>query len=121
MIMVTTLTSFEEERKRPPTHPGLILKADVLPALGVTQEQFANLLGLSRKTVNEILGCKGSVTAQTAVKLGSLLGNSPMFWQNLQVTYDLWQAKRTLGFEEMERLREAHVNFLATGKFYFRG
>jgi antitoxin HigA-1 len=41
--------------KRKPTHPGAILREDVLPALRMTQTEFAQRLGVSRLTVSEIL------------------------------------------------------------------
>jgi addiction module HigA family antidote len=64
--------------------------------MNVTQEQFADMLQLSRKTVNEILTGKSSITAETAVKLGALFGNSPQFWSNLQSAYDVWEAEQRL-------------------------
>src|SRR6202521_2723728 len=42
-------------RKRRPTHPGEILREDVLPAAGLTQDKPARLLNVSRRTVREIL------------------------------------------------------------------
>src|SRR6266446_4787152 len=42
-------------RKRRPTHPGEILREDILPAPGLTQDKLARLLGVSRRTISEIL------------------------------------------------------------------
>jgi addiction module HigA family antidote len=67
-----------ETMKRAPTHPGEILKHDVLPSMAITQDELAQVLGLSRKTVNEILAAKSPVRAETATKLGTLLSNSPI-------------------------------------------
>ena len=41
--------------KRRPTHPGAVLREDVMPELGITQEVFATHLGVSRLTVSELL------------------------------------------------------------------
>lgn len=38
--------------KRKPTHPGAVLREDVLPALRMTQTEFAHRLGVSRLTVS---------------------------------------------------------------------
>jgi antitoxin HigA-1 len=38
-----------------PTHPGAVLREDVLPEPGMTQAEFARRLGASRLTVNELL------------------------------------------------------------------
>ena len=76
-------------RKRRPTHPGAILREDVLPATGLTQSAFANLLGVSRRTVNEIMQEKRSVTVDMAHRLARVLGTSPDVWLGLQQDVDL--------------------------------
>src|SRR5712691_5841203 len=53
-------------RKRRPTHPGEILREDVLPAAGLTQDKLARLLGVSRRTVSEILHERRPVTTDMA-------------------------------------------------------
>jgi addiction module HigA family antidote len=80
---------------RAPTHPGEALKEEYLPELGLTQEQLAERLGISFRRVNEILNQKRPVTIDTALRLGRLFGQSPEFWMNLQLRYDLWHAKRS--------------------------
>ena len=57
-----------------PTHPGEILREDVLPALAVTKTRFAELLHVSRQTLYDLLGEKQPVTPQMALRLGRLLG-----------------------------------------------
>ena len=77
-------------RKRRPTHPGEILREDVLPETGLTQGEFARLLGVSRRTVNEILQEKRPVTVDMAHRLARVLGTSPDVWLGLQQDVDLW-------------------------------
>src|SRR3954466_12418128 len=79
-------------RKRRPTHPGEILREDVLPETGLSQGAFASLLGVSRRTVNEILQEKRPVTVDTAHRLARVLGTSPDVWLGLQQDVDLWDA-----------------------------
>jgi addiction module HigA family antidote len=79
-------------RKRRPTHPGEILREDVLPELGLTQGEFADLLQVSRRTVNEILGEKRPVTVDMAHRLARALGTSPDVWLTLQRDVDVWNA-----------------------------
>ncbi len=81
---------------RPPTHPGEVLKHDIFLSLRVTQDKFSEMLGLSRKTINEIFAGKSSISAETAVKLGTLFGNEPQFWLNMQSSYDIWVARQQL-------------------------
>lgn len=77
-------------RKRRPTHPGEILREHVLPETGLSQGEFARLIGVSRRTVNEILQEKRPVTVDTAHRLARALNTSPDVWLGLQQDVDLW-------------------------------
>jgi addiction module HigA family antidote len=81
-------------KKRRPTHPGEVLRKDVLPALGLTQLEFANRLGVSRRTVSELLHERRPVTPDMAIRLGKLLGNGPEIWLRMQQTLDIWELDR---------------------------
>lgn len=81
-------------KDRRPTHPGEILREDVLPALGVTQEVFAQRLGLSQRTVSEIIHERRLVTADMAIRLGRLFGTTPTSWLNMQYALDVWELER---------------------------
>jgi addiction module HigA family antidote len=81
---------------RPYTHPGAILREDVLPALEMTKSEFASALGISRQMLHGLLTEKHGVTAEMAVKLGHVLGNGPDIWIRLQQAYDLWHAERSV-------------------------
>jgi antitoxin HigA-1 len=81
-------------RKRRPTHPGEILREDVLPGTGLSQVEFARLLGVSRRTVNQILQEKRPVTVDMAHRLARALGTGPEVWLRLQLDVDLWDASQ---------------------------
>ena len=86
--------------KRPPTHPGEMLQEEFLTPLGLTQAEAARRMRMSTNRVNEVVRGKRGVTAVTALRLAALLGTSPEFWLNLQMTFDLWtafQAERRRG------------------------
>ncbi len=83
---------------RAPTHPGAILREDVLPALGISVSQAARDLGISRQMLHRILAEEASVTPALALRIGKLCGNGPNLWANMQTACDLWQKKG-----EMER------------------
>ena len=76
--------------KRKPTHPGAVLREDVLPALNMTQSEFARRLGVSRLSVNELLLEKRAVSPEMAARLGKLLNTTPESWLTLQNSLDLW-------------------------------
>ncbi len=79
---------------RRPTHPGAILREDVLPALGMTQAQFADRLGVSRLTVSELLHERRAVSPEMALRLGKLLRTSPESWLAMQNAVDVWDLRR---------------------------
>lgn len=72
-----------------PTHPGELLREDVIPALKLPKTEIARRLGISRQTLYDILDEKQPVTPAMALRLGKFLGNGPDFWLNLQRDYDL--------------------------------
>jgi antitoxin HigA-1 len=79
-----------------PSHPGELLREDVLPALRLTVKEVAEKLGVSRQTLHAILSEKSAVTPEMAVRLGKFCGNGPDLWLRMQVAHDLWQAERDL-------------------------
>ena len=93
--------------KRQPTHPGAILREDVLPALKMTQKEFADWIGVSRLTVSEILNEKRSISPDMSMRLGKALGNGPEIWLRMQQTLDLWLLAQQGGYEEIKTLRAA--------------
>ncbi len=80
--------------KRSPTHPGAILREDVLPALGLSKTEIAKRLRISRPVLYDILDEKAAVTPQMALRLGKFCGNDPMTWLRMQTAHDLWHASR---------------------------
>jgi antitoxin HigA-1 len=86
-------------RDRKPTHPGALLKEDILPALGISVSDAASRLGVSRQILHRILAGRAPVTAAMALRLGRFCGNGPELWLNMQQACDLWAARREIGAE----------------------
>ena len=59
---------------RKPTHPGAVLREDVLPKLAWTQGEFATRLKVSRQTVSDLLHEKKAVTAEMAILIARAVG-----------------------------------------------
>ena len=93
--------------KRRPTHPGEILREDVLPALKMTQKEFADWIGVSRLTVSEILNEKRTITPDMAMRLGKALGNGPEIWLSMQQALDLRKLAQLGGYETIKTLQAA--------------
>lgn len=95
------------KRGLPAMHPGELLREDIIPALGRTKTEIASLLGISRQTLHDILTEKQPVTVVMAVRLGKLVGNGPVFWLNLQRSYDLERAEREVDVSNIPTLNAA--------------
>lgn len=80
--------------KRKPTHPGEVLREDVLPALKMSQTELARRLGVSRLSVSELLLEKRALSADMAVRLGKLTNTAPESWLRMQSALDLWELEQ---------------------------
>ncbi len=83
-------------RKRAPTHPGTILRLDVLPAIGESVMSAAKKLGVSRQLLHRILAEQAPITPEMALRLGKFCGNGPNLWLAMQQAYDLWHAEKAM-------------------------
>ena len=94
--------------KRRPTHPGAVLREDVLPALGISQGQLATHMGVSRLTVSELVHEKRGLSAEIAVRLAMVLRTTPETWLRMQQAVDLWEVQQDAGkFEKVQPLSKA--------------
>jgi addiction module HigA family antidote len=83
------------ETKRRPLSVGEMLTAEFLEPLGLTQGALAAAMSVPRKHVNELCNGRRAVTADTALMLARVFGNSPDFWLNTQRRTELWDALHT--------------------------
>ena len=80
--------------KRKPTHPGEVLREDVIKPLGLTVTEAAKCLGVTRKTLSELLNCKASLSPEMAVRVSKATRTSPESWLYMQAKLDLWNAEQ---------------------------
>lgn len=85
-----------------PSHPGAILREDVLPALGLSVAEAARQLRVSRQMLHAILAERAAVSPEMAVRLGKFCGNGAGFWLRMQAAHDLWHAERKLRDEVLQ-------------------
>lgn len=79
---------------RRPTHPGAVLREDVLPALKMSQIEFADRLGVSRVSVSELLHEKRALSPEMALRLSKLLDTTPESWLGMQDAVALWELRQ---------------------------
>jgi addiction module HigA family antidote len=83
----------KRDRNRCPTHPGELLREDVIPATGKTRRQH----------LYDILNERKPVSPTVAVRLGKLFGDGAGVWARMQSAYDTWNARRELS-DEIKRI-----------------
>ncbi|MHB0990381.1 MAG: HigA family addiction module antitoxin [Burkholderiales bacterium] len=81
-----------------PPHPGLTLRDDVLPALGLTVTEAAAQLGVARVTLSRMLNGHAGISPEMALRLEAWLGvergGDARLWLAEQNAYDMWQAEQ---------------------------
>ena len=82
--------------QRKPTHPGAVLREDILPETGLSVSEMARRLRMSRQSLHRILSEEQPITPATALKLAKLLNTTPDVWLNMQRAVDLWEENRHL-------------------------
>jgi len=85
--------------KRAPTHPGAILREDVLPALNMSQTELAGRLGVSRLSVSELLHEKRALSPEMALRLSKLLDTTPESWLAMQAAVDIWELRNQQDYD----------------------
>ena len=103
--------SVKRPLKRPPFHPGEVLREDVLLALGLSVSEAARRLGISRQQLHRVLACTHPITTEMALRIGKFAGNGPGIWLRMQQAYDLWNAEQRMRDElsKIEKIGRAHV------------
>jgi addiction module HigA family antidote len=94
---------------RPPTHPGEILLEEFLRPLGITQVEFAQIIGVPLQRVNEIVKRKRGVTPDTALRFEAALGASAQFWLNAQTAWDLWQQLHSPEAAQIKKIKRVNA------------
>ena len=86
-----------------PIHPGEHL-SEIMEELGITQYRLAKTIGVPQIRIHDIVHCRRSITADTALRIAQALGMTPDFWLNLQRVYDLDVARAKTDVSAIEPL-----------------
>ncbi len=84
---------------REPTHPGEMLREEFLVPMNISQRNLADAIHVPYQRVNELVNKKRGITPSTALRLAKFFGMSADFWLNMQMRWELFNAKN----------REAHA------------
>ncbi len=79
----------------PPIHPGEYL-AEILEELHLSQASFARTIGVSPMRISHVVKGKRPVTAELALLFAKAFNQTPQYWLNLQASYDLKTAEKSI-------------------------
>jgi addiction module HigA family antidote len=92
----------------PPIHPGVFLK-EILDELGISQNAFAQAIGVSPMRISHVIKGTRPVTAEMALLFGKTFSQTPTYWMNLQMTYDLKTTEKILAQKMRQVQPLSHV------------
>ena len=93
-----------------PAHPGEVLKEMYLEPLELTVTNAAESLGITRKTLSELINGRSGISTSMALRLSKAFGTTPELWLNMQQNYDLWRAKKKTRLSKVKVLFEASIS-----------
>jgi len=90
-----------------PPHPGEHIREDCLEPLNLSVTKAAELLGVKRQTLNNVINGHSGISPEMAIRLSKAFGGSPEVWLRMQMAYDLAQAQRKAETIDVPRLTPA--------------
>jgi len=93
-----------------PAHPGEVLKEMYLEPLELTVTNAAESLGITRKTLSELINGRSGISTSMALRLSKAFGTTPELWLNMQQNYDLWKTKKKMRLSKVKVLFEASIS-----------
>jgi len=82
------------KKTRKPVHPGNVFLHDVLIPLGLTITDAAQMMGITRKALSELINEKTSCTVEMALRIAKVTRTSAESWLGMQLKLDLWKARQ---------------------------
>lgn len=90
-----------------PPHPGEFIQATYMEPFDLSCRYLARQLDVAASTLNRVLKMQSGVSPEMALRLSKALGRSPESWLSMQDAYDLWQAKKRIKLDSVQKI---HIN-----------
>lgn len=75
------------------THPGELLKEEILKANNLSVTEAALMLGVTRATLSNIINEKAAISPLMALRITKVFGGTAEFWVRMQASHDLRKAE----------------------------
>jgi antitoxin HigA-1 len=93
-------------RMKNPPHPGQHVLKDCLEPLGLSITKAAEILGVTRLTLSNLVNGKNGISPEMSIRLAKAFGGSPEVWLGMQMDYDLAQALKKASNINVKPVRE---------------
>lgn len=87
------------------THPGEVLKEEFLTPLSITINKLSRDLDVPASRISDIVNERRDVSVDTALRLATYFGTTPMFWVNLQANHSLTKFQASEGSNIAQAVR----------------
>lgn len=87
-----------------PSHPGAILREDILKEMNISITKAAEILKVSRKQISGIVNENVGISAEMALRLEKAFGIEAKFWLDIQSKYDLWKVRNSNAIPNIRRI-----------------
>ncbi len=76
-----------------PPHPGDLIRTEIIEALGLNVSKAAEILGVRRATLSDLLHGKAALTAEMALRIEKAFGPDMNHLLRMQLAYDVAKAR----------------------------
>jgi len=90
-----------------PPHPGGVVRRQCLEPLGLSVTRAAEGLGVSRQALSDLVNERAGISVEMAIRLSKAFGASPETWLEMQMAYDLWEARDRVDEIRVEKFEAA--------------
>jgi addiction module HigA family antidote len=90
-----------------PPHPGEIVREECLKPLSLSVSEAAAGLRVTRKALSELINGHTGISVEMAIRISKAFGGSAETWLQLQMEYDLWQARHKAASITVKRFARA--------------
>ena len=87
-----------------PPHPGDFIQATYMEPFNLSCRYLAKKLNVAASTLNRVLKTQSGISPEMALRLSIALGRSPESWLAMQDAYDLWQTKKRIKLDNVQKI-----------------
>ena len=90
-----------------PAHPGPIVRHEILKPLGLSVTAAAEVLGVARSTLSNMLNGRAALTPEIAIRIEKAFGPKADHLLRVQLTFDVAEVRRRQDQIAVERYEPA--------------